>query len=99
MVAELKALLSAQKRSSTTRNDGSFTRVKYVRYADDWCVEINGPKHLAVQIRDEVKSFMTGKLGLTSIWTRPTSDTPRTKKPSSWEPGSRWDLMLRKLFA
>ncbi|MEK7889160.1 reverse transcriptase domain-containing protein [Burkholderia contaminans] len=65
VVAELKALLSAQKRSSTTRNDGSFTRVKYVRYADDWCVEINGPKHLAVQIRDEVKSFMTGKLGLT----------------------------------
>ncbi|WP_218959773.1 reverse transcriptase domain-containing protein [Cupriavidus sp. IK-TO18] len=65
LLRELKALLIAQKRSSQTRDDGSFIRVKYVRYADDWCVGINGPKHLAVQIRDEVKSFMAKKLGLT----------------------------------
>jgi group II intron reverse transcriptase/maturase len=62
---ELKALLKTQKQSSPTRDDGSFIRVKYVRYADDWCVGVNGPKHLAVQIRDEVKHFLSDKLGLT----------------------------------
>lgn len=65
LLKELKALLTTQKQSSPMRDDGSFIRMKYVRYADDWCVGINGPKHLAVQIRDEIKAFMADKLGLT----------------------------------
>jgi group II intron reverse transcriptase/maturase len=65
LLKELKALLTIQKQSSPMRDDGTFIRMKYVRYADDWCVGINGPKHLAVQIRDEVKAFMADKLGLT----------------------------------
>lgn len=65
LVKELKALLIEQKNSSTVRNDGEYIRVKYVRYADDWCVGLNGPRQLAEKLRDEIKNFMTKELGLT----------------------------------
>lgn len=36
-----------------------FIRVKYVRYADDWVVGVNGPKDLAEKIRAEIGEFLS----------------------------------------
>ena len=47
------------------RDDGTFVRVKYVRYADDWCVGVNGPRELAESLRNEIGDFLKNELGLT----------------------------------
>lgn len=62
---EVKAAKLANMQVPSGSNDGSFIRLKYVRYADDWCVGVNGPKWLAEQIRDEVRDFLKNELGLT----------------------------------
>lgn len=62
---EVRAAKLANMKVPSGSNDGSFIRLKYVRYADDWCVGINGPKALAEQVRNQVKDFMRDKLGLT----------------------------------
>ncbi|MGU7776399.1 reverse transcriptase domain-containing protein [Burkholderia sp. MR1-5-21] len=62
---EIKAAKLANMRVPSGINDGSFIRLKYVRYADDWCVGVNGPKWMAEQIRNEVRDFMKERLGLT----------------------------------
>ncbi len=46
-------------------NDGAYTRVKYLRYADDWVVGINGPRELAVLARTEAQRFLATELKLT----------------------------------
>lgn len=38
-----------------------FIRVKYVRYADDWVIGINGPKELAETIRSKIGEFLSGE--------------------------------------
>ncbi|MES3708850.1 group II intron reverse transcriptase/nicotine-degrading enzyme NicA [Pseudomonas putida] len=40
-----------------TRDNG-FIRVKYVRYADDWIIGVNGPKLLAEELRSVVGEFL-----------------------------------------
>ncbi|BDD77377.1 hypothetical protein Mp_Mg00800 (mitochondrion) [Marchantia polymorpha subsp. ruderalis] len=40
------------------------SRVRYVRYADDWVIGVTGPKALAVQIKEEVSTFLQEKLKL-----------------------------------
>ncbi len=40
-----------------------FIRVKYVRYADDWVVGINGPRELAERLREEIGDYLRN-LGL-----------------------------------
>ena len=45
--------------------DQNYRRLVYVRYADDWIVGITGPKHLAEDIRDQIKSFHQEHLRLT----------------------------------
>lgn len=44
--------------------DGDFVRVKYVRYADDWCVFIIGSKALAMEIKDRIEAFLRDSLRL-----------------------------------
>lgn len=49
--------------SSTVHNDPNIIKVKYVRYADDWLVSIDGPRKFADQFKEEaevVPSFRTG---------------------------------------
>lgn len=65
LVKELRSALSAPKKERPVRNDDTYIRTRYVRYADDWCIGLNGPRHLAEQMRDEIKNFMSEKLGLT----------------------------------
>lgn len=44
--------------------DSDFVRVRYVRYADDWCVFIIGSKALAVEIKDRIEAFLKESLHL-----------------------------------
>jgi group II intron reverse transcriptase/maturase len=46
-------------------NDPNFIRLKYLRYADDWLIGICGPRTLAEQVKEELKSFLGQHLKLT----------------------------------
>lgn len=59
--AERQKLLSMPSAS----NDPSMIKVKYVRYADDWIVGINGPHDLAVTLKEEFRRFFETELHLT----------------------------------
>lgn len=58
--------LIQQMRTLPTQDphDPSYIRVKYTRYADDFLVMIIGSKELSVQIRDEIKTFLSTELYL-----------------------------------
>jgi group II intron reverse transcriptase/maturase len=45
-------------------NDPSYTRVKFLRYADDVCVGVIGPKSLAQQVIEELALFLEEDLKL-----------------------------------
>ena len=45
-------------------HDPSYTRVKFLRYADDVLIGVIGPKVLAQQIRDELAEFLKRELKL-----------------------------------
>ncbi|MBA1241098.1 nicotine oxidoreductase [Pseudomonas kunmingensis] len=59
-IAEIKAL---EKQLLDTPSNliasNGFIRVKYVRYADDWVIGVNGPKELAEKIRAEIGVFLS----------------------------------------
>ncbi|MFL1529050.1 reverse transcriptase domain-containing protein [Pseudomonas sp. O230] len=59
-IAEIRAISNASLQMSPTLvSDNGFIRVKYVRYADDWVVGINGPKHLAEKLRAEIGEHLS----------------------------------------
>lgn len=63
----LQEFRSAKKqllRIPAMKDDTDFIRVKYVRYADDWVIGINGPRNLAELIRNEVGIFLSETLKL-----------------------------------
>jgi len=45
--------------------DPNFIRIKYLRYADDWIIGVQGPLALAEQIREEIRAFLAQNLALT----------------------------------
>ena len=45
-------------------HDPSYTRVKFLRYADDVSVGVIGPKALAEQVKEEIGTFLQDKLKL-----------------------------------
>ena len=62
---DAEALTKAMKRTPTTdAMDDSVVRVRYVRYADDWCVFIIGSKALAMEIKDRIEAFLRDSLHL-----------------------------------
>jgi group II intron reverse transcriptase/maturase len=64
-VAHLRRLQKDLVTIPSAACDEDYIRVKYVRYADDWCLGINGPKELAEQLRNEIADFMHSRLALT----------------------------------
>jgi hypothetical protein len=44
--------------------DSDFTRVHYIRYADDFLVLVNGGKELAKNLKMEIGDFLRTKLKL-----------------------------------
>lgn len=56
-ITERKILL--KKLLTTPSKSEKKISINYVRYADDFIIGVEGPKSLAVQIRDEVKSYLS----------------------------------------
>jgi group II intron reverse transcriptase/maturase len=58
--------LSVEMRQLPSRDpqDPGFVRVKYVRYADDWCIGIAGSRELAEEIKIKVGEFLKSQLNL-----------------------------------
>ena len=65
LVARLKAI--EQERAafpSGDEMDGSYRRLKYIRYADDFILGVIGSKEDALRIKEEIKSFLSESLAL-----------------------------------
>lgn len=65
LVARLKAI--EQERAAFPRGDemdGSYRRLKYIRYADDFILGVIGSKEDALRIKEDIKSFLSESLAL-----------------------------------
>ena len=65
LVARLKAI--EQERAafpSGDEMDGSYRRLKYIRYADDFTLGVIGSKEDALRIKEDIKSFLSESLAL-----------------------------------
>lgn len=65
LVARLKAI--EQERAafpSGDEMDGSYRRLKYIRYADDFILGVIGSKEDALRIKKDIKSFLSESLAL-----------------------------------
>lgn len=65
LVARLKAI--EQERAafpSGDEMDGSYRRLKYIRYADDFILGVIGSKEDALRIKEDIKSFLSESLAL-----------------------------------
>lgn len=62
---EVKAIEKQMREiPSVMENDPDFLRVKYLRYADDWIVGVSGPRTVAEEIKEWIKSFLDQELHL-----------------------------------
>lgn len=61
---EVKTLRREFTSTPTVLHDGEYIRVKYIRYADDWIIGVNGPKKLAIKLRQECADYFTNVLKL-----------------------------------
>ena len=57
-------LQKMRKLPSKEQMDKDYSRVKYVRYADDFVICVDGSKTMAEQIKDDVTSFLQNHLKL-----------------------------------
>jgi hypothetical protein len=55
---ELKAALCERRRTRSTIPNPRCTRLKYVRYADDWLVGVWGSKSLASELKSDIGCFL-----------------------------------------
>lgn len=65
LVARLKTI--EQERAafpSGDEMDGSYRRLKYIRYADDFILGVIGSKEDALRIKEDIKSFLSESLAL-----------------------------------
>lgn len=65
LVVRLKAI--EQERAafpSGDEMDGSYRRLKYIRYADDFILGVIGSKEDALRIKEDIKSFLSESLAL-----------------------------------
>ena len=65
LVARLKAI--EQERAafpSGDEMDGSYRRLKYIRYADDFILGVIGSKEDALRLKEDIKSFLSESLAL-----------------------------------
>jgi group II intron reverse transcriptase/maturase len=65
LLAHIRKLKSTLMKMNSTKLDGSYIRVKYVRYADDWMLGVNGPKAIADALKADCTSYFKRELGLT----------------------------------
>ena len=72
-------------------NDPSYTRVKFLRYADDVMIGVIGPKTLAEQIREEIAAFLQRRLE-----TRTQSRKDANHAPANENMRTFWDTSSRQ---
>uniref|UniRef100_Q33759 Orf785 protein n=1 Tax=Allomyces macrogynus TaxID=28583 RepID=Q33759_ALLMA len=63
ILKEIRALRLERNKIPSRIRTG--TRVRYVRYADDWLVGIIGPRELAVSLKEMIASFLAQELKIT----------------------------------
>lgn len=64
LIKEIKALRKTQLNTAPSENDPNFVRVKFLRYADDWIIGLNGSKETAKEIKGLCAEFLKRDLGL-----------------------------------
>ena len=65
LVARLKAIEHERAAfPSGDEMDGSYRRLKYIRYADDFILGVIGSKEDALRIKEDIKSFLSESLAL-----------------------------------
>lgn len=65
LVKEIKSLRNQLFNTpAADQNDKDYVRIKYVRYADDWCIGVNGSKADAEAIKQACAEFLDEKLNL-----------------------------------
>jgi len=69
----------ARKLSFSDPQDSDYISVKYVRYADDFLVGVNGPRRLAEKLREDIRTFLRERLKLT-LSVEKTHITPIAKR-------------------
>lgn len=65
ILRDIRKLKGQMLRQSAYEHGTGPLRIKYVRYADDWMVGVNGPKEVAEAIREEIRTFLQNRLLLT----------------------------------
>lgn len=55
----------AQRLPAFDPTDPDYRRLKYVRYADDWCIGYIGTKAEAIEIKNQIRDYLHKELGLT----------------------------------
>lgn len=65
LVAKLKAI-ERERAAFPSRDemDGSYRRLKYIRYADDFIIGIIGSKEDAKRVKGDIKNFLADRLAL-----------------------------------
>jgi group II intron reverse transcriptase/maturase len=56
LVHQIKGLIQQRNQTPSLLDSGIETR--YTRYADDWIIGIRGPKRIAIEIKNELESFL-----------------------------------------
>jgi hypothetical protein len=63
---EFKAIVKLMRTLPSRQvDDPEFIRIRYLRYADDWCVGVSGSRALAEGIKQRIKTFLWEHLKLT----------------------------------
>src|SRR6266446_3389198 len=62
---EFKAIVKLMRTLPSRQvDDPEFIRIRYLRYADDWCVGVSGSHALAAEIKQRIKTFLWDHLKL-----------------------------------
>ncbi|EJE8548119.1 hypothetical protein M5238_002852 [Vibrio vulnificus] len=64
LIAEAKIYKEEADKAPSVIDDGSFIRIKYIRYADDWIIGVNGSRELAEEIRKKCAEYLSSELKL-----------------------------------
>ncbi|MFC7474668.1 reverse transcriptase domain-containing protein [Dankookia sp. GCM10030260] len=65
LVRRVTQMRSRLSRTPSMRNDEGPIRIRYIRYADDWMIGVDGPKQTAEAIKKDVADFLDENLRLT----------------------------------
>src|SRR5258708_14174162 len=78
---EFKAIVKLMRTLPSRQvDDPEFIRIRYLRYADDWCVGVSGSHALAEDIKQRIKTFLLGHRQLNLSEEKTHVTTARTEE-------------------